>query len=50
MSDELPPGWAWGRLQDLAASQPYSMTDGPFGSNLKSSDYVDCNRSPRWLG
>ena len=41
MSDELPSGWAWGRLQDLAASQPYSMTDGPFGSNLKSIDYVD---------
>lgn len=40
MSD-LPPGWEWTTLQDLAAPQPRAMTDGPFGSNLKSSHYVD---------
>jgi type I restriction enzyme S subunit len=38
---ELPDGWAWVSLQDLAAGEPRAMTDGPFGSNLKSSHYVD---------
>lgn len=40
MSD-LPPGWEWTRVEDLAAAEPRAMTDGPFGSNLKSSHYVD---------
>ena len=40
MSD-LPPGWEWTTLQDLAAAEPRAMTDGPFGSNLKSAHYVD---------
>lgn len=38
---ELPPAWEWTTLQDLAAAEPRAMTDGPFGSNLKSSHYVD---------
>lgn len=38
---ELPRGWQWRRLDELAAQQPSAITDGPFGSNLKSSDYVD---------
>jgi restriction endonuclease S subunit len=38
---DLPAGWAWTRLKDLAAVQPRAMSDGPFGSNLKSSHYVD---------
>jgi type I restriction enzyme S subunit len=24
----------------LAADEPFSFTDGPFGSNLKTADYV----------
>lgn len=40
MSD-LPWGWEWATLEDLAAAEPRAMTDGPFGSNLKSSHYVD---------
>jgi type I restriction enzyme S subunit len=32
----LPSGWTWCSLDDVATS----MTDGPFGSNLKSSDYI----------
>ncbi len=35
----LPPGWAWARLGDLAANEPNAMTDGPFGSKLKSEHY-----------
>ncbi|MCK9295923.1 MAG: restriction endonuclease subunit S [Desulfobulbaceae bacterium] len=33
----LPPGWIWLRLGDLSVE----VFDGPFGSNLKSGDYVD---------
>jgi type I restriction enzyme S subunit len=34
---ELPEGWAWVRLKGLNVG----ISDGPFGSNLKTSDYVD---------
>ena len=33
----LPDGWSWLRLGSLAVD----VFDGPFGSSLKSSDYVD---------
>lgn len=34
---ELPEGWVWTRLGNTNVE----VSDGPFGSNLKSSDYVD---------
>ncbi|MDD5177542.1 MAG: restriction endonuclease subunit S [Sterolibacterium sp.] len=34
---ELPQGWVWTRLGNANVE----VSDGPFGSNLKSSDYVD---------
>lgn len=37
----LPDGWAWETLAKVAADGPRSITDGPFGSNLKSSHYTD---------
>ena len=37
----LPEGWRWAKVQELAAPEPRSLTDGPFGSNLKSSHYTD---------
>jgi len=37
----LPNGWRWAPLQQLAAHEPNSITDGPFGSKLKTADYVD---------
>ncbi len=43
MSDgngELPEGWAFAKLNELAAPEPNSMTDGPFGSKLKTAHYV----------
>ena len=43
MSDkdnELPEGWTMAPLAELAAPEPNSMTDGPFGSKLKSVHYV----------
>lgn len=38
--NDLPTGWERATLEDLSAAEPRSMTDGPFGSNLKSSHYV----------
>jgi type I restriction enzyme S subunit len=35
-----PAGWCYAALNELRAVEPNSMTDGPFGSNLKTSDYV----------
>ena len=36
----LPPGWMWAQLEELAADEPNAVTDGPFGSNLKTSHYT----------
>jgi len=36
----LPAGWAWISLEHLAASEPNAITDGPFGSNLKTEHYT----------
>src|SRR5262245_29163243 len=33
--------WSSVTLEDLAAPEPNSFVDGPFGSNLKTSDYVE---------
>ena len=38
---ELPTGWAEARLDDLLAPEPGAITDGPFGSNLKTEHYTD---------
>ena len=37
---ELPEGWTWATIDQCAADDE-SITDGPFGSNLKSSHYTD---------
>ena len=37
----LAKGWCWATIGDLAAHEPNAITDGPFGSNLKSSHYTD---------
>jgi type I restriction enzyme S subunit len=37
----LPEGWAWATVEQLAAPEPNSITDGPFGSNLKTEHYTD---------
>ena len=34
-------GWAWASVDQLAAPGSRSITDGPFGSNLKSMHYVE---------
>lgn len=35
----LPKGWVWATIDQLAAPEAYSITDGPFGSNLKTAHY-----------
>lgn len=37
----LPSGWIMARVDDLSAVGVRAITDGPFGSNLKSSHYTD---------
>ena len=37
----LPNGWKWGTVSDAGAHQKNAIVDGPFGSNLKVSDYVE---------
>ncbi|MGA2805040.1 MAG: hypothetical protein ABSF89_11720, partial [Acidimicrobiales bacterium] len=36
----LPSGWTYATLGELAAPEPNAITDGPFGSNLKTSHYT----------
>jgi len=38
---DLPAGWAWATLETLASPEPNSITDGPFGSKLKTEHYTD---------
>jgi type I restriction enzyme S subunit len=38
---DLPDGWIWVRPEDIAAQEEYAIGIGPFGSNLKVSDYRD---------
>jgi type I restriction enzyme, S subunit len=35
----LPRGWAWATVNQVATPEPNSITDGPFGSNLKTEHY-----------
>lgn len=37
---DVPPRWKKGKLSDIASAS-YGMVDGPFGSNLSSSEYID---------
>lgn len=35
----LPPGWSWIAIDELAADVPRAIQSGPFGSNLKHSEF-----------
>ena len=37
----LPTSWAQVTVEALASDEPASITDGPFGSNLKTSHYTE---------
>ena len=38
---DLQEGWVWATVEQLASLEPNSITDGPFGSNLKTSHYTE---------
>jgi len=38
---DLPDGWAWTSVEEARSSEPNSVTDGPFGSNLKTEHYTE---------
>ena len=38
---ELPERWIWASPEQVASGDQYSLTIGPFGSNLKVSDYKE---------
>lgn len=40
MNDELPQGWAVASLAQLTTNPKQDIVSGPFGSNLKSNEYV----------
>jgi type I restriction enzyme, S subunit len=37
---QVPTGWTWASIDQLAAEEDYALAIGPFGSNLKVSDYT----------
>lgn len=37
----IPPGWRLMSVGHLAANEPGALTDGPFGSNLKTEHYTE---------
>lgn len=41
VNGDLRDGWEWKTLDDVASNEKNAIVDGPFGSNLKVSDYVD---------
>ena len=41
LSGNLPDGWKWMALENVAVNEKNAIVDGPFGSNLKVSDYID---------
>ncbi|PRQ02330.1 hypothetical protein ENSA5_24210 [Enhygromyxa salina] len=38
---ELPEGWAWATVEQLAALMDRAIQSGPFGSALKHSEFTD---------
>jgi type I restriction enzyme S subunit len=41
MSERVPEGWRYSEIQTIVKDYKGSIVDGPFGSNLKTSDYVE---------
>lgn len=37
---DLPDTWTWATPEEIASPEPYAIGIGPFGSNLKVSDYT----------
>jgi type I restriction enzyme, S subunit len=41
IASSLPSGWRTLTLKEIASNKPNAIVDGPFGSNLKTDDYVE---------
>lgn len=41
LASQLRDGWTWVTLEELVLSPKSDIVDGPFGSNLKASEYVN---------
>lgn len=39
--NNLPTGWALAKFEDLLIDPKADLVDGPFGSNLRSSEYIE---------
>ncbi len=37
---QIPTTWVWSTVDQLAGAEPNAITDGPFGSNLKTEHYT----------
>lgn len=37
---DIPKGWAWGTVEELGAKEQQTVLTGPFGTNLKSSNFT----------
>lgn len=37
---DIPEGWAWGTVEELGAKEQQTVLTGPFGTNLKSSNFT----------
>jgi type I restriction enzyme S subunit len=46
MNDDLPEGWQEILLPDVASRDRFAIVDGPFGSDLKLTDYVSDGTVP----
>jgi type I restriction enzyme S subunit len=41
--NDLPKTWKWFSFKEIAVDHKYAIVDGPFGSNLKTSEYIQGN-------
>ncbi|MDE3796452.1 restriction endonuclease subunit S [Sinorhizobium meliloti] len=39
--NELPTGWQWACIEEIASDEPMSIQSGPFGSSLLHSEFTD---------
>lgn len=41
---ELPEGWCWATVEQLASPEPRSIQSGPFGSSLRHSEFTESGK------
>lgn len=41
MINDLPEGWCWAELNEIVNDPKSDIVDGPFGSDLRSSEYTN---------